>query len=155
MFVAPYVTLMTEDAAQRNYSLRDVFDALRYLVRSGCSWRMLPHDFPPHYVVYTQLQRWLKAGGFETMIHDLRVFLRWAEERHDHPTAAIQSPFGGGYFRPFVGLARYPRQRTRPRAGRPAQGGGPNRDGRKCRTGLCRSRLHRSPSRASCRSARH
>lgn len=50
---------------------------------------MLPHDFPPHYVVYTQLQRWLKAGAFEAMIHDLRVFLRWAEERKAHPTAAI------------------------------------------------------------------
>jgi transposase len=88
-FACPYLTLMTEDAPQRNYSLRDVFDALRYLVRSGCSWRMLPHDFPPHYVVYTQLQRWLKAGVFEAMIHDLRVFLRWAEERAEHPTAAI------------------------------------------------------------------
>jgi len=88
-FACPYLTLMTEDAPQRNYSLRDVFDALRYLVRSGCSWRMLPHDFPPHYVVYTQLQRWLKAGVFAAMIHDLRVFLRWAEERNDHPTAAI------------------------------------------------------------------
>ena len=88
-FACPYLTLMTEDAPQRNYSLRDVFDALRYLVRSGCSWRMLPHDFPPHYVVYTQLQRWLQAGVFEAMIHDLRIFLRWAEERHAHPTAAI------------------------------------------------------------------
>lgn len=88
-FACPYLTLMTEDAPQRNYSLRDVFDALRYLVRSGCAWRMIPHDFPPHYVVYTQLQRWLKAGVFEAMIHDLRVFLRWAEERDDHPTAAI------------------------------------------------------------------
>ena len=80
---------MSEDAPQRNYDLREVFNALRYLVRSGCSWRLLPHDFPPHYVVYTQLQRWLKAGVFEAMIHDLRVFLRWADERHEHPTAAI------------------------------------------------------------------
>jgi transposase len=88
-FACPYLTLMTEDAPQRNYSLRDVFDALRYLVRSGCSWRLLPHDFPPPYVVYTQFQRWLKAGVFEAMIHDLRVFLRWADERNEHPTAAI------------------------------------------------------------------
>lgn len=56
---------------------------------SGCSWRLLPHDFPPHYVVYTQLQRWLKAGVFEAIIHDLRVFLRWAEERDGAPTNAI------------------------------------------------------------------
>jgi len=88
-FAAPYLTLMSEDAPQRNYELREVFNALRYLVRSGCSWRMLPHDFPPYYVVHSQLQRWLKAGVFETMIHDLRVFLRWADERNGAPTAAI------------------------------------------------------------------
>ena len=88
-FCAPYLTLMTEDAPQRNYELREVFNALRYLVRSGCAWRMLPHDFPPYYAVHSQLQRWLKAGVFETMIHDLRVFLRWAEERDEHPSAAI------------------------------------------------------------------
>jgi transposase len=80
---------MTEDAPQRNYELREVFNALRYLVRSGCSWRLLPHDFPPYYAVHSQLQRWLKAGVFEAMIHDLRVFLRWADERDEHPTAAI------------------------------------------------------------------
>lgn len=88
-FAAPYVTLMTEDAPQRTYELREVFNALRYLMRSGCTWRLLPHDFPPYYAVHSQLQRWLKAQVFETMIHDLRVFLRWAEERKEHPTAAI------------------------------------------------------------------
>lgn len=88
-FVAPYVTLMTQDAPQRSYELREVYNALRYLVRSGCSWRMLPHDFPPYYAVYSQFHRWLKAGVFEAMIHDLRVFLRWAAERDEHPTAAI------------------------------------------------------------------
>lgn len=88
-FAAPYVTLMTEDAPQRNYELREVFNALRYLMRSGCPWRLLPHDFPPYYVVHSQLQRWLKAQVFETMIHDLRIFLRWADERKAQPTAAI------------------------------------------------------------------
>lgn len=88
-FSAPYLTLMTEDAPQRNYELREVFNALRYLVRSGCAWRMLPHDLPPYYAVHSQLQRWLKAQVFEAMIHDLRVFLRWGEERDGAPTAAI------------------------------------------------------------------
>src|SRR5207244_3574240 len=88
-FAAPYLTLMTADAPQRNYDLREVFNALRYLVRSGCAWRMLPHDLPPYYAVHSQLQRWLKAQVFEAMIHDLRVFLRWADERNGAPTAAI------------------------------------------------------------------
>ena len=44
-FVAPHRTLMREDAAQRDYPLRDLFDGLRYVVKSGCPWRMLPNRF--------------------------------------------------------------------------------------------------------------
>jgi transposase len=44
--VAPYLTLLPEEAGQRRYPLREVFNALRYLVKSGAPWRMLPHDFP-------------------------------------------------------------------------------------------------------------
>ena len=46
-FVAPYLTLMKEDAPQRQHSLREVFNALRWLARAGAPWRMLPNDFPP------------------------------------------------------------------------------------------------------------
>src|SRR5918995_934564 len=45
-FVAPYLALVREDASQRTYNLREVFNALRWIVRGGASWRMLPHDFP-------------------------------------------------------------------------------------------------------------
>jgi transposase len=41
-FAAPYLCLMKEDAPQRQHSLREVFNALRYFVRSGVAWRMLP-----------------------------------------------------------------------------------------------------------------
>jgi transposase len=46
-FCAPYLTLMIESAPQRRYALREVFNALRYFVRAGCPWRLLPHDLPP------------------------------------------------------------------------------------------------------------
>ena len=88
-FVAPYLTLMREDAAQRTHSLREVFNALRYLVRVGESWRYLPNDLPPWPAVYQQTQRWLAAGCFAAMVHDLRAILRWAAGRADDPTAAI------------------------------------------------------------------
>jgi transposase len=88
-FVAPYLTLMTEDAPQREHSLRDVFDALRYLARTGAQWRMLPNDLPPWYTVYQQTQRWLKAGVFENLVHDLRSLVREIAERAPQPTAAI------------------------------------------------------------------
>src|SRR6476660_4704054 len=88
-FVAPYLTLMTEDAPQRDYPLREVFNGLRWLARAGAQWRMLPNDLPPWYTVYQQTQRWLKAGVFEALVHDLRSLLREIEGRAPQPSAAI------------------------------------------------------------------
>lgn len=88
-FVAPYLTLMKEDAGQRDHPLREVFNGLRYVVRGGISWRMIPNDLPPWYTVYQQTQRWLKAGVFEALVHDLRVLLRLAAGRNAQPSGAI------------------------------------------------------------------
>jgi transposase len=88
-FVAPYLTLMTEDAPQRRHDLREVFDAVRWIVRAGAPWRLLPTNFPPWEAVYQQTQRWIKAGCFEAMVHDLRAMLRWSMGRADQPTAVI------------------------------------------------------------------
>lgn len=88
-FVAPYLTLMREDAPQRDYDLREVFNGVRYVVRTGCPWRLLPHDLPPWAVVYQQSQRWIKAGVFEDMVHDLREVLRVAKGKNEQPSAAI------------------------------------------------------------------
>jgi transposase len=88
-FVAPYLTLMTEEAPQREYPLREVFNGLRYMARGGITWRMMPNDLPPWTAVYQQTQRWLRAGVFEAMVHDLREVLRLAAGRDESPTAAI------------------------------------------------------------------
>jgi transposase len=88
-FVCPYLTLMRQDAPQRDCPLREGFNALRYLARSGEAWRMIPHDFPPWPVVYQQTLRWFKAGVFEAMVHDLRAILRLLEGRDPDPTAAV------------------------------------------------------------------
>jgi transposase len=87
--VAPYLTLMTEDAPQRDFPLREVFNGLRWIVRTGAPWRWLPHDLPPWQVVYQQSQRWIKAGVFESLVYDLRAVLRIAGGRKESPTAAI------------------------------------------------------------------
>ena len=89
LFVVPYLTLMTEDAPQRQYLLREVFNALRWLLRTGAPWRMIPHDFPPWHIVYEQTQRWLAAGVFDAIVHDLRAILRLAVGRDAQPSAAI------------------------------------------------------------------
>ena len=88
-FVLPYLTLMREDAPQREYPLRDVFNAVRYVVRTGCQWRFLPHDFPPWTVVYQQARRWMQAGVLEAIAHDLRIILRLVLEREPQPSAVI------------------------------------------------------------------
>jgi transposase len=88
-FVAPYLSLMTPEAPQRRHDLREVYNALRWLVHTGAPWRYLPGDFPPWEAVYQQTQRWLRAGCFESMVHDLRELLRWAAGRRAQPTAAI------------------------------------------------------------------
>jgi transposase len=88
-FVAPYLTLMTEDAPQRNHPLREIFNGLRWLAWAGAPWRMMPNDLPPWEAVYQQTQRWLRAGVFEAIVHDLRVVLRLAEGRTGQPSAAI------------------------------------------------------------------
>lgn len=88
-FIAPYLTLMREDAPQREYPLREVFNGLRYVVRGGISWRMIPNDLPPWEIVYQQTQRWLRAGVFEAMVHDLRMLLRLAQGRKEQPSGAI------------------------------------------------------------------
>jgi transposase len=88
-FVAPYLALLREDAPQRNHDLREVFNGLRWIVRTGSAWRYMPHDLPPWEAVYQQMRRWLEAGVFEEMVHDLRLLLRLSEGRASEPTAAI------------------------------------------------------------------
>ena len=52
--VVPYLTLMDEEAPQREYGLRNVFNALRWIARASAPWHMMPHDLPPWQVVYQQ-----------------------------------------------------------------------------------------------------
>jgi transposase len=87
--VAPYLTLLPEDVLQRKHDLRQVFNALRWLVRTGAPWRMLPHDFPRWELVYQQTQRWIAAGCFEALAHDLRLLARLAKGRRGQPSAVV------------------------------------------------------------------
>jgi transposase len=72
-FVVPYLLLLPEDAGQRSYSLREVFNGLRWIARAGAPWRMMPNDLPPWYIVYQQTQHWLAADCFAAIVDDLRL----------------------------------------------------------------------------------
>ncbi len=89
-FLTPYLTLMREDAPQRSNDLREVYDALRDVVKTGGQWRQMPHDFPDWTVVYQQARRWFEAGVFEEVAHDLRIILRLVDGREAQPSAAIR-----------------------------------------------------------------
>ena len=88
-FVAPYLALLPEEAGQRRYELREVFNAVRWIVRAGAPWRLLPHEFPPWPLVYQQTQRWIAAGCFEAIVHDLRALVRVVRGRQPEPRAVI------------------------------------------------------------------
>jgi transposase len=87
--VAPYLTLLPEGSAQRSYPLREVFNGLRYIIKTGAPWRWMPNDLPPWEIVYQQAQRWRRAGCFEALAEDLRVLLRLAAGRGEQPSAAV------------------------------------------------------------------
>src|SRR4029077_17917279 len=80
-FLLPYLALMREDAPQRDYPLRELFNAIRYVVKTGCQWRFLPHDFPPWTAVYQQARRWMQAGVLEQITRYLRAIVRFLSER--------------------------------------------------------------------------
>ena len=87
--VVPYLVLLREDADQRDHSLREQFNGLRYVIRHGIPWRAMPNDLPSWFSIYQQAQRWLAAGCFEALADDLRAILRLAAGRKAEPTAAI------------------------------------------------------------------
>jgi len=76
----------------RDTDLREVVNALLYLVRNGCTWRGLPHDFPHWRTVYGYYRAWIEDGTWEQLVVELRVQVRELAGRHPWPrTASIDS----------------------------------------------------------------
>jgi transposase len=86
-FVLPYLLLCREDAGQREHDLHEVFNASRYVAKTGCQWRWLPGDLPPWVAVYQQMRRWLDAGCFESLVADVQSIVREWDGRKGQPTA--------------------------------------------------------------------
>jgi transposase len=86
-FVLPYLLLSWEDSQSRRHSLRELFNAVRYVVRMGKQWRSMPNDLPPWPAVYQQRRRWMDAGVFEILVADVQSLLREFGGRKGHPTA--------------------------------------------------------------------
>jgi putative transposase len=74
---------------KRQYELREVMNALCYIAREGCSWRALPHDFPPWGLVSYYYYTWRDQGLFERVHAAVRRDLRWLDGRQDTPSACV------------------------------------------------------------------
>ena len=74
---------------KRSVDIREVINAILYLLRTGCAWRMLPHDFPNWHTVYTYFRNWRRDGTWQRINDVLRRQLRIQEGREAEPSAAI------------------------------------------------------------------
>lgn len=72
-----------------DHPLREIVNAMLYILRTGCAWRHLPHDFPPHAAVYSHFRRWRKNGKLDRVHDVLRERVREAEGREATPSAAV------------------------------------------------------------------
>jgi transposase len=73
----------------REHSYREILNAIFYVVRGGCAWRLLPHDLPPWKTVYTYFRRWRLDGTWESLNRVLREAVRERQGRDKQPSAAI------------------------------------------------------------------
>ena len=87
--VEPLVPQSRHYGRHRKHEMREVLNAIFYVLRSGCAWRMLPHDFPPWQTVYYYFRRWTRDGIFESMNLALRKAVRVASGREEEPSAGI------------------------------------------------------------------
>ena len=73
----------------RKHEMREILDAVFYVLRTGCAWRMLPHDFPPWQTVYYYFRRWTREGIFESINAALRKAVRVKSGHEEEPSAGI------------------------------------------------------------------
>jgi putative transposase len=71
------------------HSRREIMNAILYILRTGCQWRMLPHDFPPYSTVYYYYRQWRRLGLWESILQVLRERWRESQGREAQPSAAI------------------------------------------------------------------
>ena|ERR1700754_5029585 len=84
-----YIQENLQDKRKRKHSLRSVWNAIAYLVRSVCQWRLLPREYPPWQSVYYYFSQWCKSGMYEEIMADLNLRERRRSGRNDEPSLGI------------------------------------------------------------------
>ncbi len=85
----PLIPAAKPGGRPRSTDVREIINAVRYVLRAGCAWRLLPHDLPKWQTVYAYFRRWERDGTWERIAARLRRDLRVALGRHPEPSAAI------------------------------------------------------------------
>lgn len=88
-WIAPHLPEENLCGRPREHPVREILDAIFYVIRGGCSWRLLPHDFPPWGTVYYWFRRWRLDGLWQRILVALRRATREKEGRNPEPSAAI------------------------------------------------------------------
>ncbi len=87
--IKPLIPPAKQGGRRRTVDMREVLNAIFYVIRTGCPWEMLPHDFPPYSTVYFYFRRWQKRGVWQQINNALRQKVRTIEGRNLQPRAAI------------------------------------------------------------------
>ena len=87
--LAPFIPPALPGGCPRKHDMREVLNAIFYITRGGCAWRLLPHEFPPWQTVYHYFRAWRKAGLWERMHGVLRQRVRVRAGREAEPSASI------------------------------------------------------------------
>ena len=74
---------------RRNHSHREILNGIFYLLRTGCQWRLLPHDLPPWGIVYHYYYQWRKRGVWERIHDALREQVRQQEGKEATPSVLL------------------------------------------------------------------
>jgi putative transposase len=88
-YIEPHISTPKALGRPRVHTLHEILNAIFYMVRSGCAWRLLPHDFPPWKTVHHYFRTWRIDGTWERMHASLRQQLRVRMKRDPQPSAGI------------------------------------------------------------------
>lgn len=87
--IAPLIPPSKHGGRKREVNIREVINGILYILRTGCAWRLLPHDFPPWRTVYGYFDKWKKTGDWERIHNHIRNEVRKAVGKEETPSAGI------------------------------------------------------------------
>lgn len=87
--IAEYIPAPLPNGRPPKWERREIVDAILYVLKTGCPWKMLPHDFPPYSTVFWYFRQWRKDGTWEKLNTALRERARQSQGREAQPSAAI------------------------------------------------------------------